>query len=98
MTVVSHGAIRTGITEGQREAIKEAMKLILEEDRDRGLGPNDRFQCAFCDESREIAGAVTYGEFRLCNACATDFEVERLGRNVHNVSEYVGRRRPKRSA
>ncbi|MEX0750377.1 MAG: hypothetical protein WD359_06160 [Dehalococcoidia bacterium] len=98
MAVVGYGANGiAGVTEEQREAIEEAMKLILEEDRDRGIGPDDRFKCAGCGISREAAGAVTYDQVRLCNGCATRFEVERMNRKVRTSAEYV-RRRTKRTA
>jgi len=84
-----------GITEAQRQAIAEAMKLILEEDRDRGIGPDQRFDCPACRANREVAGAILYGETRLCNACATVFEVQRVSRRVSTAAEYVLRARPR---
>jgi len=93
LAVVDYGANGTaGVTEAQKEAIEEAMKLILEEDRDRGIGPDERFECSGCGVNREMAGAVTYDEVRLCNACATRFEVERMNRKVRTSAEYVRRR------
>ena len=98
MAIVGYGERGTsGVTKGQREAIEEAMKLILEEDQDRGIGPDERFECAGCGESRGAAGAVTYDDIRLCNACATRFEVERTARTVRSSAEYV-RRRTQRTA
>jgi len=98
LAVVDYGANGTaGATEVQKEAIHEAMRLILEEDRDRGIGPNDRFECSACGGNRELAGAVMYDEVRLCNACATRFEVDRMNRKVRSSAEYV-RRRTNRTA
>jgi hypothetical protein len=98
LAVVDYGANGTaGVTEAQKEAIEEAMKLILEEDHDRGIGPADRFECAGCGITRGLAGAVIYDEVRLCNECATRFEVERTGRKVRTSAEYV-RERTKRTA
>jgi hypothetical protein len=96
LAIVGYGERETpGVTEGQREAIEEAMRLILEEDQDRGVGPNERFECAGCGKSRGAAGAVTYEDIRLCNACATRFEVERTARTVRSSAEYVRRRAPR---
>ncbi|HET6614382.1 MAG TPA: hypothetical protein VFH62_00725 [Dehalococcoidia bacterium] len=98
MAIVGYGERGiSGVTEGQREAIEEAMKLILEEDQDRGIGPDAQFECPGCHETRGEAGAVTYEDIRLCNACATRFEVERTARQVRSSAEYV-RRRTQRTA
>jgi hypothetical protein len=88
----------SSITEAQQEAIEEAMKLILEEDRDRGIGPDERFDCPGCHGNREAAGAVEYPEVRLCNSCATRFEVARVSRKVRTSAEYVTQLGRKRSA
>ena len=82
-----------GITEAQREAVEEAMKLILEEDRERGVTLEMMFDCEGCARSRPLAGAVTYFETTLCNDCATRFELERVAGTVRNSAEYVERRR-----
>ena len=100
MAIVGYGVTGTsaGITDGQRDAIEEAMKLILEEDQDRGIGADERFACAGCGEKREAAGAVTYDGVRLCNGCATRFEVDRVSRVVRTSAEYIVLRRPARTA
>jgi hypothetical protein len=98
LTVVGNDASgTTGITEVQRQAVEAAMNLILEEDRERGIGPDERFRCSGCAIDREAAGAVMYEGVRLCNACATGFEVERMSGTVRSSAEYV-RRRTKRPA
>lgn len=87
--VRSNGTRSAGITEGQRQAIEEAMEIILEEDTERGIG-SDTFPCSACSMSASIAGAIQYEtELRLCHACATRFELAHLDGQVRTCAEYV---------
>jgi hypothetical protein len=70
----------TGPTNGQVQAVYEVMRLLREDDRDRGLALNETVECSTCHRDRPAAGAVHYGEITLCNGCATDYEVLRLAR------------------
>lgn len=80
-----------GVTKGQREAIEEAMRIIAEEDQQRGIDPAAMFHCSRCRRPRQMIGSVEYGEIRLCNVCATKFEVARVSGKVRTYAEYVGR-------
>jgi len=80
-----------GITKGQREAIEEAMRIIAEEDRERGVDPNAVFECPRCRRLRQMVGSVEYEGIRLCNSCATKFELARIGGKVRTCAAYVGR-------
>jgi hypothetical protein len=82
-----------GITEGQREAIEEAMRIIIEEDRERGIDPRATFECERCRRPEQLLGSVLYGDIRLCNRCATTYEVARISGRVRTCAQYVGGRR-----
>lgn len=87
--VRSNGTRAAGITEGQQQAIQEAMAIILEEDTERGIGL-ETFPCSACGVSASAAGAIQYEtEMRLCHACATRFELAHLGGQVRTCAEYV---------
>ncbi len=64
------------LSAGQISAIYNVMKTFREDDRSR-VGLEARFKCARCGCSRLLAGSVLYGEVRLCNGCATDYEILR---------------------
>lgn len=85
------GRTDAGITKGQLEAIEEAMRIIVEEDRERGVDPAARIECARCHEARPLIGSVDYDGIRLCNACATLFEVARLNGKAWSCAEFVGK-------
>lgn len=70
----------TGPTHEQLQAVYEVMRLLREDDRDRGLAINDTVECATCRRTRPAAGSVSYGDRTLCNGCATDYELLRLAR------------------
>ena len=69
-----------GPTNGQVRAVYEVMRLLREEDRDRGLAAEEQVECTSCHRSRPAVGAVRYGNATFCNGCATDYELLRLAR------------------
>jgi len=79
-----------GITKGQLEAIEEAMRIIIEDDRERGVDPAARFTCARCARLRPLLGSIEYDSIRLCNACATLFEVARLNGKARTCAAFLG--------
>lgn len=79
------------VTEGQREAIEEAMRIIMEEDRERGIDPAALFRCPRCRRDRQLIGSVEYEGVRLCNSCATTFEFARLTGKARSAAAFVGR-------
>ena len=78
------------VTEGQREAIEEAMRIIIEEDRERGVDPAATFGCRRCGRQRQLIGSVNYDGIRLCNSCATNFEVARVTGKARSAAAFVG--------
>ena len=79
------------VTEGQREAIEEAMRIIAEEDRERGVDPAATFGCRRCGEQRQLIGSVDYEGTRLCNSCATRFEMARMTGKARSAAAFVGK-------
>ena len=78
------------VTEGQREAIEEAMRIIVEEDRERGVDPLATFGCRRCGKQRQLIGSVDYEGIRLCNSCATRFEMARMTGKARSAAAFVG--------
>lgn len=70
----------SGPTGEQVQAVYEVMRLLREDDRERGLAPDDAVTCDSCRRDRPALGAVRYGDRTLCNGCATDYEILRLAR------------------
>lgn len=65
---------RRTLSAGQVRAVFDAMRTF----RDDDLGRADRagsFTCARCGRTRPLAGSLLYGTARLCNGCATDYEL-----------------------
>ncbi|MGD9889967.1 MAG: hypothetical protein AB7R89_21335 [Dehalococcoidia bacterium] len=79
---------RRDATPGQIRAVYTAMRIIAEDDRERGA-PLDTVACTACRRDRPAAGAVRYGAAHLCNGCATDFEVLRLAGIASDVDAYL---------
>lgn len=78
------------VTEVQRLAIQEAMRIIIEEDRERGVDPAAVFGCRRCGRQRQFIGSVDYEGIRLCNGCATRFEMARTTGQARSAAAFVG--------
>jgi len=85
------------VTKGQVAAITEAMRLIAEDDRERGIDREAPFICGACGHQRSMAGSVDYGGIRLCNDCATGYELARITHSVSTCEEYARRRGARRN-
>lgn len=81
----------TGATAAQIESVYRVMRLLAEDDRDRPSRRDHVLVCAGCRRERAAAGSVQYDTVTLCNGCATDYEVLRIGGQVRNAAEYLAR-------
>jgi len=81
-----------GLTQRQVDAIKEAMRLFVEEDLERGVPPQSTRPCSVCRRPRSAAGFVTYAEFHLCNQCATEYEISRAQGIIRSINDFPARR------
>ena len=75
----------------QLRAVYEVMRILADEDRDRGTPPTSTIVCAACRRDRPAPGAVDYDGVRLCNGCATDYELLRMAAVVEDVAGFLGR-------
>jgi hypothetical protein len=84
---------RREATSGQIRAVYTAMRILAEDDRERGA-PLKTVDCTACRRDRPAAGAVRYAAAYLCNGCATDFELLRLAGIVVDIEFYLRRSQP----
>ncbi len=73
----------------QRRAIREAMQTFVDEDLERGVDPRSEMNCPACGQRRSAAGSVAYEGVRLCNACATAYELRRTEGAVESLPEFI---------
>ena len=64
-------------TAAQIRAIFGAMRTFRDDDRSRAAH-DATVDCDRCGRTRPAAGALAYGRLRLCNGCATDYELLRM--------------------
>lgn len=67
---------RRTLSAGQVRAIFDAMRTFRDDDLGR-VERDGNVTCARCGRTRPCAGSLIYGETRLCNGCATDYELLR---------------------
>src|SRR5690242_5127637 len=73
----SAGRTRPALSAAQVEAIYGAMRTFRDDDRGR-TSVAETIACRRCGRNRPAAGSLLYGEARLCNGCATDYELLRM--------------------
>ena len=74
-------------TSRQVEAVYSVMRL-LRNDRPSG-GPENQIWCAACRRGQDRSGSASYGDYILCNGCATEYELLRLGGSVDRVEDFL---------
>lgn len=77
-----------GATADQLRAVYTVMRILAEDDRERSGGAISTV-CDACQRDRAAAGSVVYAGVRLCNGCATDYEVLRISRQVESLTAYL---------
>lgn len=76
-------------TARQIAAVRAVMQLFVEEDLETGVSPRQQMHCVRCARLRPLPGFLVYDGLRLCNACATDFELARICGSAHTAAEFL---------
>lgn len=92
MVTTRAGRAEHAPTAEQVEAVRHVMRRLAQDERERSIArhePPARLTCDACRRIRAAAGSVVYEGYRLCNGCATEYEVRRLYGQVRDVSGYL---------
>jgi hypothetical protein len=85
------GLPRSGATAEQLRAVYRVMRILADDDRERGTPFTSTVVCAACRRQRPAVGSVDYHGTRLCNGCATEYEVLRMASVVDDVEGFLAR-------
>ncbi len=77
------------LTREQFRAITAVMRLFVEDDLARGVSARIRLRCDACRHARPAPGFIRYDGYRLCNLCATDYEVARAHGHAPTMEVYL---------
>lgn len=89
-------SVVSGLTPRQRSAIREAMRTFVEEDLARGVPVDGLDWCEACRSWRPSAGFVAYEPTRMCNQCATRYEILRAGGAIQTTDQFLRHARRQR--
>lgn len=81
----------TRASAAQIRAVYAVMRLLAEDDRERGVPPSAAY-CDACRRDRPAVGSVDYGGTRLCNGCATEYEVLRVSKLTADTAGFLAKR------
>ena len=84
-------AQRTRASAGQLRAVYAVMRILAEDDRGRGTPAGATVLCHACRRTRAAAGSVQYDGTRLCNGCATEYEVLRISGVVEDLPAFLAK-------
>lgn len=82
---------RRDASAAQLRAVYQVMRILADEDRERGTPLTRSVLCSACRRERPALGSVDYAGTRLCNGCATDYEVLRMAALVDDVEGFLRR-------
>lgn len=74
----------------QIQAVYAVMRLLAEDDRLRVHHDHIVF-CDACRRDRPAAGSVDYSGTRLCNGCATEYEVLRVSKVAVDTAGFLAK-------
>ena len=77
------------LSAAQVTAIRDAMRLFVDDDLARGTEPQRRAYCDGCERARPAAGFIQYERYCLCNGCATEYAVARARALVTTPGQYI---------
>lgn len=77
------------LTPRQLAAAQTVMQLFVDEDLAHGVSPQRQLYCAACQTGRPMPGFIQYGDYQLCNGCATEYEVARMRGVTESAGQYV---------
>ncbi len=82
---------RDGASAAQLRAVYAVMRILAEDDRERAGVQTQEIACAACHRDRPAAGSVDYSGARLCNGCATDYELLKIAGQVDDLAAYLAK-------
>lgn len=83
--------VATHASEAQIRAVYTVMRLLAEDDRER-VAPTASVHCDACRRDRPAAGSIDYAGTRLCNGCATEYEVLRVSKLTPDTAGFLAKR------
>jgi hypothetical protein len=82
----------------QVRAVAAVMRLFVEDDLANGVSPARGLWCDACERVRPAPGFIRYEQRQVCNACATEYEIQRARGLVRSIKEYLTAIRARRNA
>ncbi len=86
------------LTPEQVRAVAAVMHLFVEDDLANGVSPARGLWCDACERVRPAPGFIRYDQRQVCNACATEYEIQRARGLVRSIKEYLTAVRARRNA
>ena len=77
------------VSVAQAEAIREIMRIIVDDDLAKGVSPGDSAVCDHCRQVKPAPGFIDYDHHKLCNDCSCEYELARVQGLVHSPGQFM---------
>lgn len=77
------------LSDSERKAIIQRIHGLATKELQTGVSPSTMVICHNCGHAKPLAGAVRYGQYRLCNDCAVQYELAKAEGNVQTIEDFV---------
>lgn len=79
----------SNLSESERKMIEKRIQSLAQPHMSYGIFTGSRSICHNCGYAKPVIGAVQYGNYRLCNDCALQYELYRAEGSVKNIEDFV---------
>jgi len=73
----------------ERKAITARIRGLVLKEHQMGVSAGTKVICHNCGYTKPLAGAVRYGNYRLCNDCALKYELARAEGDVQTIEDFI---------
>lgn len=73
----------------ERQLITERIRSLLQKQLEMRVPASIKVICHNCGYAKPVAGAVSYGCYRLCNDCALQYELAKAEGDVQTIEDFV---------
>ncbi len=84
----------------EKEVIEEMQlvceQMVIDDIEENPDCENEFFNCDCCGQSKNLAGSIRYGEYRLCNDCVLLAEVSFELKKIKDIQELIDKMEDKR--
>jgi predicted nucleic acid binding AN1-type Zn finger protein len=77
------------LSDSEKKEITKRIRGLGLKDLQVGISTSSRVICHNCGYAKLLAGSIHYGQYRLCNDCALNYELAKAEGAVQTIEDFV---------